>query len=458
MTQNSKKKKSLLTVSIIGVIVAILLVSCNKGTDTPGDTEYLEKFHLVNFEKPVTRLDSGKLVLFVDNSTCNALGQHSSFFQDVTNSLINNTKEYYSIKGSNIVKEDISKDGAVYSLLRNIKEVNYADLPTAAQKMAAANCESVLITDGEYYTPNIAKGHENDPYLEKPFKDWLLKGHDIHIISEPYTESNHGKQFQKKRFYIIFTDDRMENNIFYKISQTVDFKNYPGVDVFHISTNHPKLFGDGNNCSTQNSILGSKSFGKGTYEIEDWEDATWKNIEDLIVNAVDENTGEALRNGDMVISMGIDKNSFGCFRIKKLRLRAYNINQAYMDFYETKGKGAKEEYQLDECELEHFFLIDQTEFNKHSKVNIHFDKDYFDPSELDGKTYNYIKLDVEIDEIESIFDRHATNFEFESTTVPGQKNVSVASSIKQCLVDQDVLKMMKGQTIYSIYIKCDKYK
>ena len=36
------------------------------------------------------------------------------------------------------------------------------------------------------------------------------------------------------------------------------------------------------------------------------------------------------------------------------------------------------------------------------------------------------------------------------------KNVSVASSIKQCLADDKVLEKMVGQVVYSIYIKSEE--
>lgn len=442
---------------LVGISIGslLLLVSCGSGKiPTPEDTKYLEMFHLVNFESSKENLQSDQLKLFVDNSTCIALGQHSDFFQDISAPFINSVTEYYSIKGADIVKEDLSKNDAVYSLLRNIKEVNYANLPEAAKRMASSNCESVLITDGEYYTPSIAKGHENDPYLAKPFRDWLLKGHDIHIISEPYEEPYKGKTFKKKRFYIIFTDDELEGNVYDRIINTVKFEKYPQIDVFHISSSHTKLFGDGTNCSIQNPILGSKSFGKGTYEIEDWNDANWDNIGDLIVNAVNQNTGAELENGEPIISMSIDKNSFGCFRIKSLCLKVYDINQEYADFYELKGKSSGNNFQL--VELENFMLIDKAKFEKHSQIDIHFNKDWFDPSILTGDPFNYFKVDISIGSVESIFERHESNFEFESIECPDQMNVSVASSIKQCLADPQLKDMMIGQVIYSIYIKSEK--
>ena len=52
--------------------------------------------------------------------------------------------------------------------------------------MADLDGESVLLTDGEYFQPSIAKGNVNNPYMASALKKWLLKGHDVFVLSEPY--------------------------------------------------------------------------------------------------------------------------------------------------------------------------------------------------------------------------------------------------------------------------------
>lgn len=447
-----KKTVSHILVALSCCLNTLLLASCNKDVTTPNDTKFLADFHLVNFESTINPLQENKLNLFVDYSTCNMLGQNSPFFQDIAASLANKTSTYYSIKGSEIKQEQ----GDVYTLLRNISEVDYAELRKAAMMMADGDCESVMLTDGEYYTPSIAKGHDNDPYLADAFKKWILRGYDVHIISEPYIESYNGKNYNKKRFYILFTDDRMQNNIYKRIRRTVDFKNYPTVDEFHISATHPQMKGNGNNSSTQNEILESKSKGFGTFEIEDWDGCDWQTIESSLVNAVDEETGEPLQNGATIIQMAMDKNSFGCYRIKSLTTKVYDINQEYNEYYEARlnhEKPGKQEYNL--VELENFLQIDNKEFEKLGMINLHFNSDWFDPSVLTGTPYNYFKIDLAIGDVEQIFTQHEDKFEFESISKDGMKNVSVSSSIKQCLADDKVLDTMKGQVVYSIYVKSE---
>ena len=73
----------------------------------------------------------------------------------------------------------------------------------------------------------------------------------------------------------------------------------------------------------------------------------------MLVNAVDENTGEPLKNGAPIIGMGLDRNSFGCYRIMSVSLKVYDINQEYADFFnakEAKEKVGKQEYELSELE------------------------------------------------------------------------------------------------------------
>ncbi len=455
MIELVKRHAAKLTKPILVSWVIVSMASCSEKIQTPEDTKYLEEFHLANFEKPIETLREGQRNLFVDYSTCCSLGQNSQFFQDVSASFANAATLYYAIKGSEVNR----MEGDVYTLLRNIEEISYAELAMVAEKMAQSDIESVLLTDGEYFTQNIAKGHVNDPYLATAFKTWILKGHDIHIISEPYIERNKGHEYEKKRFYIIFTDDRMPNNIYSRIRGTVDFTKYPEIDDFHISTTHPLLKGNGkSNASIQNKILQSKAKGYGTFEIEDWEGCDWKTIEEMVVNGVSESTGEPLPNGDFVAKMNLDKNSFGCYKINSLNIRVYDINQAYNDFYIAKMENPKSNPSFTGtiCEIDSLFVVDSNEFEKHSTVAIHFNQMWFNPAVFSGSPYNYIKVDLSIGSVQEIFSSHEGKFTFDDISQPGNKNVSVASSIKQCLADYDVQKMMQNQVIYSIYVKCDE--
>ncbi len=440
------------------VMTFLSLSSCCSSVPTPTDTKYLADFHITNFLQQDELLAENKLSLYVDYSTCNALGQNSRLFQEVSASLVTRTTNYFAIQGSDINEVDINANGGLYTLLRNINEVNYAELAEAARQATEGDGEAVLLTDGEYYTPSIAKGHDNDPYLANALKNWILKGHDIHIIAEPYKEPYNGQLYDKKRFYIMFTDDRMPNNIYDRVRQTVDLTKYPEVDEFHISASHPQMKGNGNNGSVQDEVLQCKSKGFGTFEIQDWDGCDWGTIESELVNNVNEDTGEDLPVGKSFIQMGIDKNSFGCYQIKGLDIKVYDINSEYNDFYDAKVNNEKiAKLSSSLVEVENFMEVDPEEFTKHSKINIRFNKDWFVPAgNLRGKPYNYYKVDFAISEVEPIFTNHEDKFTFQSISKNGEMNESIASSIKQCIADAEVIEKMQGQVIYSIYIKSEQ--
>lgn len=183
---------------------------------TPDEIQYLNDFHKAYFVSQQDMLEEDNFTLYVDYSTCisQAMGDVSNsaapFYVEMVPNLVNATKTYWSIKGSTIAKEQ----GNVYSLLKSVTEVNYADQVTAVNKTADGNTEAVLLTDGEYYEQTIAKSHVNDPYMSDAIERWLKRGHDIYVFSEPYTETYRGAQYEKKRFYFLFTDCRFEGDIF----------------------------------------------------------------------------------------------------------------------------------------------------------------------------------------------------------------------------------------------------
>lgn len=166
--------------------------SCCSRVDTPADTKYLPTFHEINFEGTEDFLKPDNLSLYVDYSTCMSMAlQTSPFFKAMIPSLTAATKSYYSIKGDSIKKED----GQVFTLLSSIPNTNYADILTAAKNIVEGRSEGVLLTDGEFYEPTVAKSHVNDPYLKDVFSEWLKKGHDIYVIAEPYKEPYNGNVY-----------------------------------------------------------------------------------------------------------------------------------------------------------------------------------------------------------------------------------------------------------------------
>lgn len=453
---NMSKKNVIVGFFVVLSMTSILLIqACSNYVTTTVSEKYvdeLSKFHATFFERGVNSLKYDNLALYVDCSTCIAMGQSSNFFQALIPCWVNAAKEYYSINGSEITKENDD----TFSLLRSIQEVNYADLKTAIDLMSEADHESVLLTDGEFYQPSIAKGNINNPYMANAFKVWLKKGHDIYFLTEPYVEFNNGQCFNKKRFYILFTDTRLNGNIYDRIKQTVDLSLFKDVDIFHLSADHPTLLAEGN-YSTVNANLNATVKGIGNMEVQDWPISWKEGIEPLIVNAVDSNTGNALPNGDFITKgIKVDRNSFGGYRIKDVCCKVYNINGLFTEFSDAIENKQKigGNIDLSTCQSDYFIVVNSKEFERHGMIELHFDTQSFFPGPvLDGTPYNYSKVDICISKVDYLFNRYKDVFTFDSIDMPGDKNVSVAASIEQCLTDPDIKNQILNCPVYSFYIR-----
>lgn len=456
-------------VSLAG-IVAVLLFSCSAGDGAYGP-DHINEFHRAYFMSSTDPLVSDNLALYVDYSTCIAQAMQydesgSKFYQALVPPFTHAAKSFYSIKGSVISQEQ----GDTYELLKSVKEVNYADLATAANKIANGNTEAVLLTDGEYYQQTIAKGNINNPYMADAIKTWLKRGHDVHIFAEPYVEVSHGKQYSKKRFYFLFTDNGIENNIFDIVRSNVDIESYPNVSYYHLTANHPTLYSENGASSTPNEMLGISPDGYGSYEIQDWTTWRWKDIKSYIMYAADETTGEVLPNGQAIIKgLKVDKNfQGGCFRIEDIDLVVSDINDAYNSFAEAVEMGEQLSAIVKDNPVKgkialanNYLLLDNEEFKNHGEINLYFDAQNFNGDFQYHKWNNYVKVDVNVKKSSNNFNNNPlaeSIFTFDSIDVPGEMNTSLVESIKLAVSDPSVANMVKGKNLYSIYIITPQYK
>lgn len=440
---------------VIGCLCVCGFYSCKETTPTPVDTKYIKDFHTTNFLHSAKMLEEDKLALYVDYSTCIAEGMKTSaLYVKLVPSFVEATKAFYSIKGDSI-KQEVPAN--TYNRLLNIHEVNYADLKTAAEQIAKGNTEAALLTDGEYYNPTMTGANPNNPYLADAFKTWMKKGHDIFIISEPYIETNNGLQYNKKRFYFLFTDTRLKNNIYDRIAQTASLEQFSNIQTFHLSADHPNIMAEGNSSQT-NDLLAAKIEPYGIFEIQDWT-LDWKQIENYIMGAVDEQTGNPLPNGDFVIKgLKVDRNSFGGYKITDVDVKVYDMNMAYMDYYMRKESGEKVGAlgeELPECP--NFLVVDHKEFARHGMIDLYFDVMNYNNAFLIGKPNNYFKIDFFITKTENVFSKYSSMFTFDLLGHPGITNSSVVTSVEQCLVDKDLENQMKHSPFYTIYVKSNKY-
>lgn len=440
----------------VGSLIGIgCLTGCGGGTPTPESADKLAEFHEFYFEKQNEKLNPNALALYVDYSNCIAEGQHSRFFQAFEPSLTASAKQYFAVKGKNI--EPHAAD-STYALLRTIENVPFADLKTAAERIANGNTEGVLLTDGEYYEPTVTKGNDNNPYLAEAFKTWLKKGHDIFIFVEPYEELVGARSVQKKRFYFLFTDQRLPDNIYNRVKQSVRLEDFPGTSEFHFSVHAPFLYSPGSKGMQADELLSAKVIKTaGNYEVQDWEAGWEDDIEPMLVNGENEE-GEKLENGKpFETGLRVDRNCLGGYRIDHLTAKVSNVNQPYTDFCTAKEEKSQPEKEIEPAECEGFVKVADEKFSANGIVNLTFAGDLYNPDEaLDGDPFNYTKIDLFATDISPMTNVYLPLFTFESLTHPGEQNVSVGASIEQCLINPEIKERILKTPIYTLYIKSNK--
>lgn len=440
----------------VGSLIGIgCLTGCGGGTPTPESADKLAEFHEFYFEKQNEKLNPNALALYVDYSNCIAEGQHSRFFQAFEPSLTASAKQYFAVKGKNI--EPHAAD-STYALLRTIENVPFADLKTAAERIANGNTEGVLLTDGEYYEPTVTKGNDNNPYLAEAFKTWLKKGHDIFIFVEPYEELVGARSVQKKRFYFLFTDQRLPDNIYNRVKQSVRLEDFPGTSEFHFSVHAPFLYSPGSKGMQADELLSAKVIKTaGNYEVQDWEAGWEDDIEPMLVNGENEE-GEKLENGKpFETGLRVDRNCLGGYRIDHLTAKVSNVNQPYTDFCTAKEEKSQPEKEIEPAECEGFVKVADEKFSANGIVNLTFAGDLYNPDEaLDGDPFNYTKIDLFATDISPMTNVYLPLFTFESLTHPGEQNVSVGASIEQCLINPEIKELIHKTPIYTLYIKSNK--
>ena len=105
----SRKFASISSFVLSSVVTLGIMCSCKDYVTTTATEKYvdnLEKFHSAYFMKGINSIKCDNLALYVDYSTCTAMGQNSPFFQALIPCWVNAAKDYYSIKGSVITKEE----------------------------------------------------------------------------------------------------------------------------------------------------------------------------------------------------------------------------------------------------------------------------------------------------------------------------------------------------------------
>lgn len=442
------------TTYLLGVMTIESMVFCASCVDNHASYCYedwntkLVEYHNSKFSNDEEKLKE-ELDVYVDYSTCMKQANddpNGLFKQLLLSPILGAHPNYYSIKGNQIQQE--SEDPNI--LFRSIVETPYADLKGAIEKMASSNCESVLMTDGEYVLKETkANWNEGTPYMAEAMKKWLLRGHDIHILVEPYIESFKGKNYNKKRFYIFFTDRCLKNNVYSKIADRINKDNMK-IDSYHISCSHVGLKKQNGTSSVASQMLAAKITPKESFEIQEWQ-VYWKTIEEsMVYSSFDPITGAPMENSAQVISgLSLAEDCLLGFKIKDVDMKAYSISDEFSVFADS----SLFKYIGEAFEVKDFVTLDSKELSQGNISVMFANQNQYNPLFMISSPYNYLRLDFYIGTAESTIDSYKNMFCFDDITKPEQPNTSVYESIKQCMDDADILSKVNGAHLYSIYVQ-----
>ena len=405
------------------------------------DMEDIAAFHRATTGSDMTRLATDKdgkggsiVDLYIDYSDCMTTATQSQYYMNVQPAIIACSPNYYSIKGNDIKFESNDKM-KVHQLLNGIQNVDYSNLKGAVDSILKNNHEAIIITDGEYYQKGIG-ANLNNPYLADEFKEWLMRGLDIYVYSEPYQSG----KFTKNRYYMLFTDHRLENNI-----QQIFSRNAPKdnkVKMIHLYSGIPGVKIAETGVILNEQLLDTKEGKVFPSQGFEWHilDGKWEDFYNFIAKAEDKE--------DQIFINGI-KLTIGeedAYRPEELEAKAYEISNAYTNF----DPKAKKAVNLGK-EIDDFLNIDEKAWKK-GEIVLKFDDD-FEGDGLNGENGNLLRIDICVKESKENFTSNPSigdKFKFDS---PYGLNTSVYESLKQTLLDPAISPEKKGNpVIYTIYL------
>lgn len=433
--------------SLITVCIGMAWLSSCGSSARVDDMSNIGAFHKYSSSKEANILatddkgDGGAVVdLYIDYSDCMTTANESPYYKSVQPAIIACNPNYYSIKGNAITFESNDKM-KVHQLLNSITNVDFSNIKGAVDSIIKNRHEAMIITDGEFYQQGIG-ANLNNPYLADEFKQWLGMGLDVYVYSEPYQSG----KFVKNRYYMLFTDHRLNNNIQQIFSRVAPSQN--DVKMVHLYSGIPsaKVGKDGVDLNEQLLATDEKEINQtASYE---WHilDEKWSNVFDYILNASDDN-GNPIKGGDYYLK-GIDLGvtAEDAYKSAEIEVKCYEIS----DLYDSFNPKAKKQVALPEP-LKNMFVIDEAAWKK-GNVVVKLDP-AFDGSSLTGSNGNLLRLDICVKESKENFSSNpeiGDKFKFDS---PYGYNTSVYESLKQTLLDPAISPEKSGNpVIYSIYL------
>lgn len=434
-------------VSVLALSMAGLCSCC--GPDYTPDLTQLQGFDKVYFARPASTL-SATVDLFIDYSTCVSQARNSSYYTATHPSIVDCSPVFWSIKGSKITCETSDRQ-QVYQLLSTIKEVNHADIKSAVNQIVNGNHQAVLITDGEYFLQGAVKDNLNNPYLAEEFRIWLRKGYDIYIYSEPYLEDN---RFSKFRYYMLFTDAALPNNIHDRFSRSAPADSR--VKMLHLSNGVPtvKVIKDYPDINPSLSPVEDNCKAVEGFEMQEY-GMGWSDIKDFL-------EGEDLDVRYVFRGLFVDRTESDCYKITEIKPVVYQVYNAYQEYADSVYAEGRIPSLGRLKEVRDVFEIDEDIFEQTGEIVLCLDDDFDGVgNRLSDETPNLLKVDFVIDEAEDNFTSNpalcdAYKWNSISAAQNHALNTSIYESISQVIKDPQMNPQGKGKIIYTVYISTSK--
>lgn len=442
-------KISTLFNTIIAICISILLSGCNgEILEIPFD-EVKATYEKSSAKK--TEILGQKTVLYLDHSTCVIDAVKSS---EVWKSLFSNFTQYSDelvlIKGSDFERIELKNDKNIIAetLKRITHDIPWADIDKAVQEIVEGNNQAIIVSDFEVFDNKpgdlAKKTFDLVAYLSRPFKTWLEKGFSIYIITESYKETYNGKLVEKKRFYFIFTDDKLEAPISANVKSQIDHLRKDGTCRLFKMTNSDITVESPKSDISANDLDFSVEYGKG-FDFISIENS-WDDIREYVMKL--DKYGEPIPEEDKQPILKNFKLNHGVnYKVENIKVIATNITA---DFVEQKnkisGKDISEAFVVDEKALEN------------NLINIYLTDKIFSNNFLTSEHGgNLIRLDFVIDKV-SLQQYDKIDFEWISL----YKKVTadcVSNSIENALLDVNVIPTnINRKLIHTVFIKTDTYK
>jgi hypothetical protein len=410
-----------------------ILESCDPPTPITINEKSITEFHMKNYPV-INRLNSG-VNLFIDYSTCMVEAVNSSeFFNRIRPRITGMNPTLYGIRGNNI--DMISSDNVSVNVeLNRLREYPYANLIGACQQICDGNNQAILMTDGEYWTPGI--GEMTDlPYFKDSFVKWLSRGFDIYIYVEDYNEKYHGRVYAKKRFYFIFTDDNLSNNIFEGLIRAGDFAQLSSsLKLIKLSNRDIQIRG---NLTVHTDLVSTLVTDRGITAFEIGSE--WEDLGKYVLYATNSVNGADTTGGDYLIrGLQMTSDPISAYSYPDLDIKVYNVSESYLDTVKP---------DLSSGEVRDVFILDKELYRKSGEIAIKMAEDY--NNSLSEDTENLLRIDI----VSRVTDKRIdeTDFEWQSLSTSAI-NRSVYESIIQTLNDPLIDPARNNEILYTIYLK-----